>query len=343
VDPFAVFLAPGGFAREVEALGIRTAEVHTGRVRNAARAALACAQLRAVIARERPDALIGFGAKAQVYLGPAAAAAGAAARSAWWQNELPARAVHRLATTLPAAAIGCPSQYLADAQGRWRPRRRMFVIRPGIDPPEPPPAADVAALRERLGIPPGAPVIGMVGRLSPVKRHDLLLHALADLRRRGVPAHALILGTDSHALAPRYARGIPALARELGLADAVTFTGHVDDVPAHLAVMDVFVSAAAREGFGIAVLEAMGQGVPVVAVDAGGTRESVVPGETGLAVPPDDAAAIAGAVARLIADPALRHRLGERARAVVRERFTTARMLAEFHERLEELARGDGR
>ena len=340
MEPFAVFLARGGFSREVAALGIRTEELPTGRVRHAARAARSVARLRDLIARERPAALLGFGAKAQVYLGPAAAAAGLGDHSAWWQNELPRRAVHRLATALPATAIGCPSQYLADEQARMRPRRPVFVVRPGIDPPPPPPPEEAAALRDRLGIPAGAPVVGMVGRLSPVKRHDLLLHALARLRRRGVPAHGLIVGSDAHALAPRYALGVRALANELGLGDAVTFTGQVADVRAHLAVMDVFVSAAAEEGFGIAVLEAMGQGVPVVAADAGGPREAVERDGTGLLVAPGDADAIAGAAERLLADGALRDRLGARGREVVGERFTTARMIGEFHERLEQLAQG---
>src|SRR5205814_7719649 len=114
----------------------------------------------------------------------------------------------------------------------------------------------------------GRVVLGMVARLAPVKGQHHVLAALAELRRRGVDAHLLLIGGDAHGLAPEYRPRLTGLARGLGIADAVTFVGQVPDPRPYLRLLDVFVSAAPDEGFGIALLEAMALGVPVVAVDA---------------------------------------------------------------------------
>jgi len=107
-----------------------------------------------------------------------------------------------------------------------------------------------------------------------------------------------------------------ALCARLGIADRVTFFGYRGDVHELLARSDIAVLTSIKEGIPRAVLEAMAAGVPVVATRVPGTSEAVWHGETGLLVPLDDAQALAGALAHLIANPEVRSAMGARARAV---------------------------
>jgi glycosyltransferase involved in cell wall biosynthesis len=106
--------------------------------------------------------------------------------------------------------------------------------------------------------------------------------------------------------------------------DAVHFLGARDDVPELLHAMDVFVMPSLEEAFGIAVVEAMACGLPVVATNVGGLPEVVADKNTGLLVPPRDAGALASAVVKLANDESLRRAFGERGRARAEERFALA-------------------
>jgi len=317
IDPLVVFLAQGEFEPEVAALGVRTVTVPTTRLRWGGSAIPAIRRLRAIIDRESPDLVLGWGPKAQVYLGPACRLGGIGDRCVWRATELPQAAVHRLAVTLPAAAIICASAFVARAHERLRPRRRVFVSHPGLEPPPPPLDGEVEKLRSELGVGPGTHVVGNVGRLVPVKRQERVLRLVAELRRRGIAAHALLVGGDVQGFAPGHERSLRSLAKELDLDGAVTFTGHVRAVGLYLSAMDVFVSTASEEGFGAAVVEALSLGVPIVSVDRGGPAEILVDGESGLLVPDESDDALVGAVERVLTD----RELGERLRAGGRARF----------------------
>jgi glycosyltransferase involved in cell wall biosynthesis len=145
-----------------------------------------------------------------------------------------------------------------------------------------------SALRSRLGIAPDAYVVGSVGRLVPEKRMDLMLRAVAG--RPGVTA--LVVGEG-----PERA-SLTALAAELGV--PAVFTGESPDVPGLLSVLDLFVSASAAETFGLAVLEALAAGLPVLYADCPALDDmpgESVPGAVRIPVEPDEAhRAIAGAV-----------------------------------------------
>jgi glycosyltransferase involved in cell wall biosynthesis len=182
----------------------------------------------------------------------------------------------------------------------------------------------------------------MVARLAPVKGQHHALAALGQLRARGVDAHLLCVGGDAHGLAPEYEPRLRELAAELGVEEAVTFAGHVADPRPYLALFDVFLSAAPDEGFGIALLEAMAFGVPIVAVDAGGPREIVERDGSGVLVESAAPEHLAPALARLVTDPELRRVLGAAARERVRSHFTAERMAAEVTRRLEEVASRNG-
>jgi glycosyltransferase involved in cell wall biosynthesis len=152
----------------------------------------------------------------------------------------------------------------------------------------------------------GSPSIVCVGRLSEQKGYRFLLEAMPAILAEHPHARLLLAG-DGHLRSPLTARAVP-------LGDRVSFLGLRDDVPALIAHADLFVFPSLWEGQGNALLEAMAVGAPIVATDIPSTRETVIDGEHALLVPPGDATALAHAVNRLVADPALAARLAEAAR-----------------------------
>ncbi len=155
-----------------------------------------------------------------------------------------------------------------------------------------------------------------VGRLDPVKGHDVLLRALVD-----VPDAVLtVLGEGVHR------RALEALVLELGLSDRVRLPGWSEDVAAELGAYDVLVLPSRSEGWPLTVVEAMLAALPVVATPVGSVPEAVQHGQTGLLVPKDDPAALACALRCLRDDRALALRLGARGREVAASTMTAPRM-----------------
>ncbi|MCB0032089.1 MAG: glycosyltransferase family 4 protein [Anaerolineales bacterium] len=212
--------------------------------------------------------------------------------------------------------------YLANslAGERWLheaaalPRDRTTTIHSGLDP-TPFLNADGADLRAEMGVPPDRPVILHVAHLRPIKDHPTLLRACARLCEEGVGFELWLVGYG-----PEEAR-LQALAAELGLADHCRFLGRREDIPALLAAADIAVLCSRQEGLPGALMEAMAAGRPIVATDVGGVPELVLPEETGLLVPPGDPAALAVALRRLLADPALRQTLGDAAQTRLLSHF----------------------
>ena len=211
------------------------------------------------------------------------------------------------------------------SQGGLNPAK-IRVVANGVDVAAIDAARPGEEVRRELGLPEGAPVIGLVGRLDHWgKGHKELFEAMASLRERH-PVHALIVGGG------RRMEEVRQSAESLGLAGAVHFLGPRPDVPDLLNAMDIFVLPSYSEGVSLALLEAMAAGLPVVATAVGGLPEVVTDGETGLLIPPRDAGALAGALARLLTDPALARRLGANARAHVREHYSLDRLGREINE-----------
>jgi glycosyltransferase involved in cell wall biosynthesis len=242
--------------------------------------------------------------------------------------------VHGLVGGLPRRTI-----VLSDHVGRFFERHgglrpeRLRRIYYGLDPEPFERAAREAperraALRAELGLGPDDVVFTCVARFAPQKAHDVLLAGFARARRpEGAPALRLLLvGDDPFGDGRRRAE---ALARELDLGARAVFAGIRRDVPRVLAASDAFVMSSLWEGLGLVFLEAMAAGLPVLATRVSAVPEVVVDGETGLLVPPSDAATLAAGIERLAADPDLRRRLGAAGRARVRERFGLERMVEE--------------
>lgn len=199
------------------------------------------------------------------------------------------------------------------------PAAKVAIVHPGVDTQlfHPDRLAGEQA-RKELGLE-GAAVLLTVSRLAPNKGHLQVLEALATLRRR-FPALVYVIAGEGGM------RGaLERRAAELGLAGAVRFTGRVPDVRPLYHACDVFVMAStphgsggkAGEGFGMAYVEAGACGKPAVASTSGGGGEIVVDGETGRVVDPEDALALAAALAELLEAPERARAFGERARARV--------------------------
>jgi glycosyltransferase involved in cell wall biosynthesis len=337
IQPFVVFFEDGPLREEVAELGIPTAVVRTGRLRQLWRVPVAISGLASVLRRERPDIVLNWMAKSQLYGSPAALLSGFGARVVWWQHGISHRNwMDRLATLLPARAVACSSRAAASAQQRLRPRRKTLVIHPGIELPP----ASAADARAGLNIPEDHFVIGIVGRLQPDKRQDRVIQALNILRARGRAVHGLIVGGDAWNLAPEYEPHLHSLVRELGLDAAVSFTGQVADAMPLIASLDVLVNASVTEGCPLVLLEAMALGTPIVAIaDSGGPAEVIEPNASGLLSPSSDPFELADKLDRLITSSALRRRLAEGGRERFLEAFTADRMARAFERSFEELLR----
>lgn len=153
-----------------------------------------------------------------------------------------------------------------------------------------------------------APRLLCVGRLIPIKGHIVLLRAFAQARRR-VPELTLDIAGKGP-LEP----ALRALARELGVAEAVRFLGHVSPVQRAIEAAAVVVVPSLGEGFGMVALEAMERARPVIAAAVGGLGELVRHGETGLLVQPGEAEPLARAMVELASDPARARAMGEAGR-----------------------------
>jgi len=255
------------------------------------------------------------------------------------------RTVHHVDDFTSPSLIECQRQAILEpdrilvVSEHWRDLlRREYgtaaeVVHNGVDPARFRAADPVQAkeLRQRAGAA-GRPLILSVGGIEPRKGSDTLVRAIAALKQAGRrPVHAVVGGhsfQDYRAYRDRVLASLPGLG--LRLDDDVVLLGTVPDaeLPGWYAAADVLAFPSTKEGWGLAVLEAMSAGLPVVASDLPVFREFLTPGRDALLVPVDDPPALAAALAAILDDPELADRLRLAARATV-ERFSWARSAAE--------------
>jgi glycosyltransferase involved in cell wall biosynthesis len=181
----------------------------------------------------------------------------------------------------------------------------------------PVPAEERRALRARLGLPASAPLIVSVGACAPLKNHGLIVESLPLMRKLVADGEYVHIGSGGEEAAEH------ALAERLGVGAQCRFLGERDDVADLLAACDVLVMPSEHEGFGMAALEALSCGLPVVATDVPGLRDAVANGQTGALVDVN-AESLAAAAACFLEDPELRERLGAEGRRRVMERHSPA-------------------
>ncbi len=180
--------------------------------------------------------------------------------------------------------------------------------------------ADRRRVRAELGLD-GSFVVGCVARLFKTKGHVYLLAAARQLAREVPNLKVLLLGGGDRAV-------IEQMVRDNELGDRVIFAGYRRDVPACMRAMDAVVHPSLTEAFCQTVIEALAAGAPLVVTDVAAASEVVTDGETGLLVPPADAAALAAAALRIYRDPALARRMADAGQRSVTVRFTIERMVA---------------
>jgi glycosyltransferase involved in cell wall biosynthesis len=200
----------------------------------------------------------------------------------------------------------------------------IVAVPNGIAIPQP----SGAAMKVRRGwnVQPGELILLTAGRLAPEKGLEDLIEAAAMLQSAGRPFRVILAGDG-----PMRAQ-LEALAENRGAAGRVAFLGYREDVADLLAACDLVVLPSVREGLSIALLEAMAAGKPIVATRIGGNLAVAGQEEMALLVPPGDPKALADAILRYWRDPALRHRLGAKARLIFEDRYTEDRMLNSYRE-----------
>jgi glycosyltransferase involved in cell wall biosynthesis len=244
---------------------------------------------------------------------------------AWW--------AFKSASRYMSVSAGLRQRYLDAAL----PSDRIEQVGNGIDVEvfAPAEAAEKRRLRVSIGLDPDRPVVLFVGFFSQDKQPRLLFDAWLQLRdRHGIDASLVYVGatkSDYHEVDESLAGAMRADAGARGLGDRLTFTGSRHDVHEYFRLADVFVLPSRREGLPVALMEAMACGLPCVASRLPGATDTLIQdGVSGLLVPPEDVAAFADAIDKMLTDQAGAARMSAAARAFVTEHFSAKTIAARW-------------
>lgn len=211
-------------------------------------------------------------------------------------------------------------------QARIAPRHKYRLVYSGMRLEPFLSASADNTLREHLGIPPEAVVVGKIARLFDLKGHDYLIRAAPEIVRACPQAHFLLVGDGTRR------EELSCWIRRLGLEEHFTFAGLVspEDIPRYTALMDMLVHFSLREGLPRTVVQALASGVPAVGFNLDGTPEIIRDGETGFLIEPEDVGGIRDAVLALLHDPQRRQCMGRAGRDLVQKRFDWCVMVQEI-------------
>lgn len=339
MDAEFAFCWDGRSRSEIEAAGARTHLLAPARLSRPLSILRARRALAALLERERYDVVVTHGA----WLHAMFAGTVRARRLplAFWLHSVTAGRhwTEKWARLTPPDLLLCGSADVARTARTLFPTVAPTVFytpMPIVGAPEP---GAREAVRAELGAAPGEVVIVQVSRMDPLKGQALHLAALA--RMQDLPGWTCwFVGGVQLASDQAYFDEMRATAARLELGDRVRFVGQRSDVPRVLAGADVFCQPNQwSEGLSIAWLEAAQAALPIVTMNLG-TAPEFVGDVAGILVPPGDVDALAAALRRLVADPALRARLGAGGRDRVREWCDPARQVARLHDLLSAAARG---
>lgn len=297
-------------------------------------------RLAALIERERPTSILAANQYAMLYASLARRLAGSRAPLAvvWHTTFVNSAKEHvQMVYYRPFFWNAECVVYVCEAQRRhWHPRlvrgRRNEVIYNGVDTElwKPAPEIERCTTRAQLGLGENDYVVGLSAVLRPEKNHVQLVEAIAALRRRGVPARALLIGDGP-------TRGaVEERARTLGVAEHVIITGFQRDVRPFVAAADTMVLTSFAEALSLAALEAMAMGKPVVHSDVGGAAEIIRPGREGFLFPVGDTPALVDHLA-VLAKPGVRAPMGANARERVELQLSERAMVDRYESLLSQL------
>lgn len=298
--------------------------------------------LRELIAQHRPALVHAHGSKALLLTGLATRGAGVPAvhtAHGWpfhpgqnplshWAQVQALRNALRDAAAIVAVSQATRRQGLAAGLGR---PAQYHVIPPGAELDHFTVAPEVRfAMRQALGLPPEAVVVGSVMRLSPQKAPLDLIATAALICRQWPQAHFVLVGGGP------LQGAVQAAIQAAGLGDRVHLTGPRTDIPELMSVFDIFALSSRWEGLPIVYAEAGAAGLPVVGTAVDGAAEIITDQVTGLLAPPGDPAQLAACLSTLIADPQRRQVMGRAARRQVRELGFNVATVVQQHETLYE-------
>jgi glycosyltransferase involved in cell wall biosynthesis len=336
LEPHFALCWEGRLSRELRAAG---APVHVlGEVRRSRPWTVLRARrrLRRLIARERFDVVVCQAVWSLAVFGPAVRRTGAPL--VFWQHDVAAgaSAPERAARKTPPDFAICNSRFTQSTIAAIFTGVPSAVLYCPVPLPPPGLDQDRARVRAEMQTAPGDVVVVQTSRMEAWKGHATHLRALAALR--DVPGWTgWMLGGAQRPHEAAYVDGLKAEAARLGIGARVRFPGERTDVARVLAAADVLCQPnAGPEPFGIAFVEAMDAGLPVVTVAQGGALE-VVDLSTGILIPPGDAPALADSLRCLVSDPALRARLGAAGRVRARELCDPGTQIRRLHDLLAEV------
>jgi glycosyltransferase involved in cell wall biosynthesis len=242
-----------------------------------------------------------------------------------FRRRFPIRQINQLLWRMVDAGIG-----ISDAIARFSieiegaPVEKIHRIYYGLEAPKPLDRSSArAAIIGELGLPDDTVLVGMVCRLIEQKGVSDGLRAFARASQQHSNAHLLIAGEGPLRTA------LESEASGLGIKNRVHFLGWRGDIPALMAALDIFLMPSLWEGFGLVLLEAMAQALPVIATRVSAIPEIVINDETGLLVPARDVEALAAALENLLTDKPLRQYMGLQGQDRLETEFSAARMVDE--------------
>jgi glycosyltransferase involved in cell wall biosynthesis len=334
IEPEAALCFEGRLSTELAATGVSVHRLPEARASRPQSIIRARRQLAAIIGAGRFDRVVCHAAWSQALFGGVVKRANVPL--VFWAHDI-ATGTHwteRLARRVRPDLVICNSRYTAGSIKQLYDSVPAIVLTYPIDTNAAVvTAAERAALRQEFDTPADATVLIQVSRMEAWKGHAVVVEALARLREQ--PGWVWwVVGGAQRPEEVAYVNELVAAARRLGIADRVRWLGEQRDVRRLLAAADVHCQAnIAPEPFGIAYVEALAAGLPVVTSRSGGAME-IVDESCGVLVPPGDSRALAAALERLIVDRPFRAKLAAAAPARARHLSDPATQLARLAEAL---------
>jgi glycosyltransferase involved in cell wall biosynthesis len=221
----------------------------------------------------------------------------------------------------------------------FMPPERIELLYPGVDTERFHPGVDGLKVRFEAGIDQHAPVVALVARFQDVKGHDVFQAMARQIALQIPDARFIVAGENTQTSADNAykTRILETIQTDPLLRSRLRYLGFRADVERVMAAADVVVCSSHFEGYGMAIVEAMASGKPVVSTNRGGPSEIVVHGETGFLVPPGNAAGLALHVIDLLHDADLRTRMGAAGRTRAEQLFSAQATADRFMAVVDEL------
>ncbi|HEY8279747.1 MAG TPA: glycosyltransferase family 4 protein [Bdellovibrionota bacterium] len=202
------------------------------------------------------------------------------------------------------------------------PEKKLRIVNLAIDLERfNPNTVDRHQMRELWGIPQDAFLVGLVGRLDPMKGQDLMVKAVAQAKKSYADVYGVMVGNETPGLEGRYLKELQESIRQLHLENCILLHGARKEVPEVMAALDLFVMPSWSEAFGLVALEAMAMGVPCI-LGRGGSAEEMAAGSGAELVRPQDAYDLARKIILLRNSPTMREEMRQKGRAYVIERHS---------------------